>query len=182
MSATYRPDEALALLEKTPRALDALLRDLPDAWLTADEGPDTWSAIAVVGHLIDGEETDWIPRARHLLDHGESRAWEPFDRFAMFTRFAGWSMPRLLDRFAEIRAENLVTLASWKLTEADLDKTTLHPEFGRVTLGQHLATWVAHDLGHVAQVARVMARRYADDVGPWAKYLSIVRGRQGVTP
>jgi hypothetical protein len=174
----YRLDEAAALLGATPGLLDAWLRHLPEAWLTADEGPDTWSAIAVVGHLIHGEDADWIPRARHLLDHGESRPWEPFDRFAMFTKFEGWPMPRLLDRFAEARAAGLATLASWRLTDDDLARTTLHPEFGRVTLGQHLATWVAHDLSHVAQIARVMAGRYAPDAGPWAAYLPILGRRR----
>ncbi|HEX7879676.1 MAG TPA: DinB family protein [Candidatus Eisenbacteria bacterium] len=176
-TSNYRRDEAARLLEATPGLLDAWLRNLPESWLAANEGEGTWSPIDIVGHLIHGEEADWIPRARHLLDHGESKPWEPFDRFGMFTKFGGWSMPRLLDRFAEARAESLVMLTSWQLAEADLDRSTLHPEFGVVTLRQHLATWVAHDLNHVAQIARVMAGRYRGDAGPWSAYLPILKHR-----
>jgi len=174
---TYRLDEATTLLATTPALLDSWLRPLGDSWLTANEGPDTWSALDIVGHLIHGEETDWIPRVRHLLDHGETRPWEPFDRFGMFTKFKWWPTARLLDRLAEARAHSLATLAAWQLTEADLERTTLHPEFGRVTLRQHLATWVVHDLNHLAQMARVMAGRYRADTGPWVAYLPILAER-----
>jgi hypothetical protein len=163
MSA-YRLDEATALLERTPRILDAWLRGLPEPWLACDEGPETWSPRVVIGHLIHGEKTDWIPRARRILEHGESRAFEPFDRFAQLRDQAGRTLDAQLD---ELRA--------LKLTDADLARRGRHPALGAVTLGQLLATWVAHDLDHVQQIARVMAKRYASDVGPWAEYLRVVR-------
>lgn len=167
-------DQTLDLLERTPRILDALLRGTAPAWHAINEGPETWSAYDVVGHLIHGEETDWVPRARIILEHGSARAFEPFDRFAQFRRFAGWSLDRLLDRFAELRRDNLATVRGWRLTEAQLDLPGRHPELGAVDLRQLLATWAVHDLDHVAQVSRVMAKRYTDDVGVWRAYLSIL--------
>ena len=164
----------LDLLERTPAVLDRLLRGTAAAWHAGNEGPETWSAIEVVGHLVHGEETDWIPRARIILEHGPSQPFEPFDRVAMRTRFAGWPLDRLLDRFAELRRENLATLRAWQLTEAQLALPGRHPELGAVDLRQLLASWAVHDLGHVAQIARVMAKRYADAIGPWRTYLSIV--------
>ena len=166
--------EAIAVLERTPAVLDALLRDLPTAWTDADEGPDTWSPHAVVGHLIHGERTDWIARARIILEAGGSRAFEPFDRFA---QFAGPRRPlsELLDTFAALRADNLETVRGWDLVENDLAKRGLHPELGSCTLAELLATWTAHDLNHVVQVARVMAKRYTTAVGPWRAYLGVLR-------
>ena len=166
--------EALAVLSRTPATLDALLRGQPTAWLDATEGPATWSPRQVVGHLIHGEDTDWIPRARMILEHGESRTFEGFDREAMFTRFAGREFGELLDTFAERRAASLAALESLRLTSDSLERSGTHPEFGRVTLAQLLATWVAHDLGHVVQIARVMAKRYRGAVGPWTRYLSVM--------
>ncbi|HET7903854.1 MAG TPA: DinB family protein [Candidatus Eisenbacteria bacterium] len=170
----YRLDEAAAILSRTPGILRAWLSGLPDAWTTATEGPGTWSAFDVVGHLIHGERTDWLPRAEHLLEHGESLAFPVFDRTAMFDASKGKSLAQLLDTFDALRSANLALLRSKALTEADLDRRGRHPEFGPVTLRQHLATWVAHDLSHLAQIARVMAKRYEKEVGPWTAYLSIL--------
>lgn len=166
--------EALEILERTPAVVGSLLRGTSAGWHDASEGPDTWSAYDVVGHLIHGEETDWVPRARIILEHGAERPFEPFDRFAQFTRFAGWPLDRLLDRFAELRQANLETVKGWRLTDAQLALPGRHPELGAVTLQQLLATWVVHDLNHIAQIARVMARRYTEDVGAWRAYLSIL--------
>jgi hypothetical protein len=173
---TYRVDEALALLERTPSVLRAWLGGLPEAWTTATEGPGTWSAFDVVGHLIHGERTDWIPRAEWILARGESAPFEPFDREAMFEASKGKSLEDLLSTFATLRAENLARLRGLALTEADLDRRGLHPGLGTVTLRQHLATWAAHDMSHVAQIARVMAKRYGPDAGPWKQYLSVLGG------
>jgi hypothetical protein len=163
-----------AVLERTPATLRAMLGGLPLAWTHATEGPETWSPYVVVGHLIHGERTDWIPRARIILAQGPDRHFTPYDRFAQFRESQGKSLAELLDELARLRAENLETLAGWQLTEAQLALEGEHPEFGAVTLRQLLATWVAHDLGHVAQVARVMAKQYREAIGPWRAYLSIM--------
>lgn len=151
--------------------LDALLRGVPDAWARVTEGPGTWSPFDVVGHLIHGERTDWIPRVEHILAHGASRPFPPFDREAMFEASRGLSLDALLDQFIGLRAASLRRLAELSLADADLARGGLHPELGAVTLGQHLSTWVAHDLGHLAQVARTMGRSLRDAVGPWRLYL-----------
>ena len=177
MSAAFALGEALALLERTPPALDAWLRGAPEAWLDArTEGPESFSPRDVLGHLIGGERTDWIPRARIILQHGESRPFDPFDRFA-FKREAGKPIGSLLDEFARLRRDNLAALRDLQLAPADLDRRGRHPDasFGPVTLRQLLATWVVHDLSHLAQVARVMGKRYADDVGPWRAYLPMLK-------
>lgn len=168
-------NEAVAILARTPATLDALLRDLPHAWITATEGPDTWSPCDIVGHLIHGEFADWVPRARRILEHGETRAFDPFDRLAQFEESRGKSLAQLLDEFAARRAESLRALDRLQLTEADLDRRGRHPDFGAVTLRQLLSTWVAHDLDHVMQIARVLGRQYADEVGPWRAYLRVAR-------
>ena len=172
-------DEAVALLKRTPATLDALLRGLPDGWIVAHEGGDTWSPFDVVGHLIHGERTDWVPRARIVLEHGEARAFDKFDRFAQFAGSEGRTLVSLLDEFAMLRQNNLGVLAGLGLTDADLDRRGRHPELGVVTLRQLLATWVAHDLDHVMQISRILARQYADEVGPWRAYLRIISGAQG---
>jgi len=154
--------------------LDAWLRGLPNAWLHVTEGASTWSPFDVLGHLIHGEETDWIPRARIILGDATDKTFPPFERTAMFDASRGQSADALLDRFATLRAESLRELDGWALEEADLAHRGRHPAFGEVTLRQLLATWTAHDLGHLAQVARVMAKRYRDDVGPWREYLSVM--------
>jgi hypothetical protein len=164
----------VAVLERTPRALRALLGGLPDVWTAPNEGPGTFSALDNVGHLIHGELTDWIPRARLILARGADRRFPPVDRFAHYHESDGKTLAELLDEFARLRGENLATLAGWHLTDAELELEGEHPAFGRVTLRQLLATWVAHDLGHLAQTARVMAKQYRDAVGPWRAYLPIL--------
>lgn len=172
MQSLFHPGEALALLERTPPVLSVWLRDLPEPWLHADEGPDTWSPYLVVGHLIHGEKTDWVARAEQILSGGADRPFEPFDRFAMLgeTRPIG----DLLEEFAQRREENLERYRSWDLSEESLSRPGLHPELGPVTLRQLLATWVVHDEGHLAQIARVLSRRYAAEVGPWTEYLPVL--------
>ena len=166
--------EATAVLSRTPLVLEAWLRDLPEPWIRADEGPGTWSAFDVLGHLIHGERTDWIPRARIILARGDDRAFAPFDRFAQEHESRGCTLDDLLDEFARLRLANVGTLTELPLTAETLDWTGEHPEFGTVTLRQLLATWVAHDLGHLGQIARVQARRYTADVGPWRRYLRVI--------
>ena len=165
---------ALAVLERTPAAFRALLGGLPEAWTAPNEGPDTFSAFDNMGHLIHGERTDWIPRARIILEQGVNRRFEPYDRFAQYRESEGKSMPQLLVEFAQLRAGNLETLRGWRLTERELALEGEHPAFGPVTLRQLLATWVAHDLGHLAQTSRVMAKQYREAVGPWRAYLPVL--------
>jgi hypothetical protein len=165
---------ALEVLERTPATFRALLGDLSEAWTAPNEGPDTFSAFDNVGHLIHGERTDWIPRARIILAQGPNRRFEPFDRFAQYRESDGKSAAQLLDEFARLRAENLATLRGWQLSERELALEGEHPELGPVTLRQLLATWVAHDLGHLAQTARVMAKQYREAVGPWRAYLPVL--------
>lgn len=167
-------NDALAILERTPGTLRAWLAELPDGWLQADEGPDTFSPLEVLGHLVHGERTDWMARARIIVEVGPGRAFEPFDRFAQRRDFAGWSAGRLLDEFARLRETNLADLRALPVTEGALAREGTHPELGRVTLRELLATWVVHDLSHLAQIARVMAKRYGSDVGPWRAYLPIL--------
>lgn len=166
--------DATAVLERTPRTLRAMLEGLPQGWIDAVEAPGGWSPFVVVGHLIHGERTDWIPRARIVLEQGRARAFTPYDRFAQFEASRGKSLSDLLDEFGELRAENLSTLAGWRLTEEQLRLEGRHPDFGLVTLRQLLATWVGHDLGHIAQVARAMAKQYREEVGPWRAYLPVM--------
>lgn len=167
-------DLAIEVLERTPATIRALLEGLSEPWVRATEGPDTFSPFDVLGHLIDGEETDWIPRARIILAQGPSIRFESYDRFRHKTRNIGASLPSLLDEFATLRAANLKLLRSWKLTERQLDLPGEHPRLGRVTLRQLLAGWVPHDLGHVAQIARVMAKQYREEVGPWVPFLPVL--------
>jgi len=174
MPSVFDLSEAMAVLERTPAVLRAWLAGLPDAWLAADEGPDTFSPLEVLGHLVHGERTDWMARARSILEHGTSRPFEPFDRFAHRRDFAGWPAARLLDEMDRLRAANLAALRAQRITGADLDRAGQHPALGVVTLRALLATWVAHDLSHLGQIARVMAKRYRTDVGPWAAYLPVM--------
>ena len=177
MSKTeFNLDNAVAVLERTPATIRALLGGLSDTWITATEGEETWSPYDVIGHLIHGERTDWIPRTRHILS-GDKRPFAPFDRNAQFIESEGRTITELLSTFAELRRENVATLLSLNLTQADLEKEGQHPELGEVTLGQLLATWVVHDLDHVAQIARTMAKVYGESTGPWNAYLSILRDR-----
>jgi hypothetical protein len=165
------------VLARTPATLQALLADLPEPWIRGREGPDTFNPFDVVGHLIDGEETDWIPRAQIILARGPDPRFEPYDRFRHRARNARRSLAELLGEFARLRAGNLDLLRSWKLTDAELELTGIHPTFGPVTLRQLLAAWVVHDLGHVAQVTRVMAKQYRDAVGPWVPFLPVLMDR-----
>ena len=164
----------IAVLERTPHTLRAMLDGLPPTWTDATEGPETWSPYDIVGHLIHGERTDWIPRAQVILAQGPQRRFTPFDRTAQFRESEGKSLTDLLDELARLRTANLATLATWHLTDTQLALQGEHPEFGPVTLRQLLATWVAHDLGHVAQTARVMAKQYREAVGPWRVYLPVL--------
>jgi DinB family protein len=170
----FDSQDAIAVLERTPAALRGMLAGLPESWLLADEGPGTFSPRDVVGHLIHGEETDWIPRMRIILEHGESVPFTPFDRFAFRTASVGHTTDALLFRFAQLRADNLRALRALALDEAALARTGMHPGLGRVTLAQLFAAWVVHDLGHVKQIARAMARQYTAAVGPWREYLTIL--------
>jgi hypothetical protein len=166
--------EALEVLDRTPLTFRALLRGLPEVWTAPNEGPDTFSAADNLGHLIHGERTDWIPRARIILGEGSNKRFEPFDRVAHRLASEGKSVAELLDEFARLRSANVSILRGWRLSELELALEGEHPELGTVTLRQLLATWVAHDLGHLAQTARVMAKQYREAVGPWRRYLPVL--------
>jgi hypothetical protein len=167
--------ETTSLLARTPAVLDALLRDLPKAWTTTNEGESTWSAFDVVAHLIHGDRTDWMPRARMILKFGESRAFEPFDRLGQIKESRDKSLDQLLDEFARLRSESLRELRELNLRPKDLELRGLHPELGVVTLSQLLATWAVHDMTHLHQISRVMAHQYRDAVGPWSVYLGVLQ-------
>jgi hypothetical protein len=167
-------DATTEILERTPAVAEALLRGTRPSWHRLDEGPETWSPFDVVGHLIHADETNWIPRAKTILEHGEARAIDTFDRFGQFARYGEWALDDLLDRFAEVRRASLQTLRGWHLSDEQMALTGRHPELGTVTLGQLLSTWAVHDLAHVGQISRVMARGYTDEVGPWRRYLSVL--------
>jgi hypothetical protein len=179
ITRSFALDDAVALLARTPATLDTQLRGLPAWWTSANEGPETWSPFDVIGHLVHGEETDWIPRVKIILEHGEHRTFDTFNREAQFDASSPATMERRLDQFAALRRDNLRQLQALTLTETDLDRTGRHPAFGVVTLRQLLATWVAHDLDHVMQIARVLGRQYSNDVGPWRAYLRVISGQQG---
>lgn len=166
--------QTISLLARTPAALNALLRDLPDTWTQRNEGDKTWSAYDIVGHLIHGELTDWLPRARRILESGESKPFDRFDRFAQERESQGKSLGDLLDEFARLRAKNLDELRAMNLQPQDIEKRGRHPVLGVVTLSQLLATWPAHDLTHLHQLSRVMAYQYKQAVGPWTKFLGVM--------
>jgi len=171
----FELDKAREVLRRTPGTLNALLSDLPDDWVLANEGPETFSPYDVIGHLIEGEEHDWIPRARIILEQGEAQPFEKFDRFAMYEKSKGKSLRELLARFEEVRGESLRQLDELDLTPELLQKRGSHPALGVVTLSQLLSAWVVHDLGHIRQIVRVMAKQYREAIGPWTQYLSIVK-------
>ncbi|MEM1043622.1 MAG: DinB family protein [Bacteroidota bacterium] len=175
--STFDLDHGRDLLARTPATLGALLRDLPEPFVHADEGAGTWSPFDVVGHLIHGERTDWMVRARLILTDGGPHAFEPFDRFAQEEASRGKTLNELLDAFAALRAQNLRDFDALRLAEAGLDRQGHHPDLGTVTLRQLLATWTVHDLGHIAQINRAMAKVYRDAVGPWRAYLSVLDRR-----
>jgi hypothetical protein len=171
----FNLDETVAVLTRTPATLDALLRGQPESWVRSNEGKDTWSAFDIVGHLIVGERTDWMSRARIILESGEARPFDPFDRFAQSRESQNKSLEQLLDDFARLRRENLAALKMLNLQSEDLSQRGRHPALGVVTLQQLLATWAVHDLTHVHQLSRVMAHQYRDAVGPWSAYLGVLQ-------
>ncbi|HEY6268085.1 MAG TPA: DinB family protein [Candidatus Acidoferrum sp.] len=171
----FNLQQTIALLSRTPATLNALSRDLPEAWTLRNEGENTWSAFDVVAHLIYGERTDWMPRAKIILQFGESRAFEPFDRQGHVLESQGKSLAQLLDEFARLRSESLDRLRALNLQPEDLQRRGRHPAFGPVTLSQHLASWTAHDLTHLHQISRIMAHQYRQAVGPWRAYLGVLQ-------
>jgi hypothetical protein len=175
---TFSLSNCVDVLQRTPSLVEQLLRDLPDSLTRANEGPETFSPFDVVGHLIDGEETDWMTRARIILSNSDDKRFVPYDRFRHYARNKGRDLQSLLEEFARLREKNLAELRGWGLTEQQLDLTGVHPTFGNVTLRELLASWVVHDLGHIAQIARVMAKQYADDVGPWTPFLPVLTDRE----
>lgn len=168
-------EHSLQILEATPATLSSLLRHLSPEWTTANEGPETWSAYDVIGHLIHGEKTDWLARAEIILSNAPERAFKPFDRFAQFEESKGKTLHELLDDFKNIRKESIARLRSLHIEPEDLTRTAIHPTFGEVTLSQLLSTWVVHDLDHISQISRVMAKQYTEAVGPWIAFLKILR-------
>ena len=168
-------DTTITLLARTPAALDALLRGLPDAWTQSNEGENTWTVFDVVGHLNHGERTDWMPRVQRILEDGETRPFDPFDRFAQFRESKGQTLAQLLDEFTRLRADNLVQLRALDLQPADFTRRGRHPALGVVTLSELLSTWAAHDLTHLHQISRIMAHQSRDAVGPWSKFLGVLQ-------
>ncbi len=168
-------ESTISLLTRTPAAFDTLLRDLPETWTFRNEGENTWSAFDIVGHLIHGERTDWVPRARMILQFGETRTFEPFDRWGHMRECQGKSLGQLLDEFARLRTENLEGLRALNLRPEDLERRGRHPALGVVTLSELLATWAAHDLTHLHQISRVMAHQYREAVGPWGRFLGVMQ-------
>lgn len=177
MKSEFSLKQAVEILQNTPRVLRHLLTGLSDDWVFAREGGDTWSAFDIVGHLISGDRTDWVVRAQIISDHGISRPFDPYDRFSQFEDSKGKSLIDLLDEFDRTRPDAIQRLVSLIESEDDLDQTGVHPDFGEVTMRQLLASWVVHDLGHIAQISRVMAKRYSTDVGPWIEYLPVLSDR-----
>jgi hypothetical protein len=173
-SNEFNLTDAIAVLTRTPVTLDALLRGLPDIWVRSNEGQNTWSASDILGHLIFAERTDWLPRLRIILESGEARPFDPFDRFAQFNGTEHKSLEQLLDEFSLVRRENLAALESLKLADEDFSRRGRHPALGRVTLSELLATWAVHDLTHLHQLSRVMAHQYRDAVGPWSAFLGVL--------
>lgn len=169
--------EATAVLTRTPATLNALLRGMPNVWLRGNEGKETWNAFDILGHLIVGERTDWMPRVRIILENGEARPFDPFDRFAQLKESPGkpHQMDQLLDDFARLRGESLAALQALNLQKEDLARRGRHPALGVVTLGELLATWAVHDLTHIHQLSRVLAHQYRDAVGPWSAYLGVLK-------
>jgi hypothetical protein len=165
----------ISLLSRTPAVLNTLLGDLPETWTLRNEGDNTWSAFDIVGHLIHGERTDWMPRTRTILQSGEAQTFEPFDRWGHVRESQGKSLGQLLEEFAGLRSGNLSELRAMNLRQEDLERRGRHPALGVVTLSELLATWAAHDLTHLHQISRVMAHQYREAVGPWSAYLGVLR-------
>lgn len=174
-TVTYNLDDSIALLARTPAALNALLRGLPDVWTLTNEGEGTWTVRDVVAHLIFADRTDWMPRARHILEFGESEPFPPFRRTGYILESEGKSLTELLDDLARVRADSLVALGILRLTPEDLARRGRHPALGSATLSELLATWTAHDLTHLHQIARIMAHQYREAVGSWVQYLGVLQ-------
>lgn len=172
---TFELNKAIEVLTQTPNTLKVMLSGLSDEWIYATEGENTWNAFDIVGHLIHGEKTDWIPRLEIILSAPNEQVFEPFDRFAQFQNSDGKNLPQLLAEFTELRALNIDKLKAKGITHLDLQKTAIHPALGKVTLSQLLSTWVVHDLNHIGQISRVLSKQYKDEVGPWIQYLRILR-------
>ena len=172
---TFDLNHSINLLSRTPETLRMLLQGLPDDFVRSNEGENTWSPYEVLGHLIHGENTDWIPRARIILSDQEDKTFEPYDRFAQQRADQTRSIDVLLDEFADLRAKNLEELKAMGIDDAQLNQRGIHPALGPATLRELLATWTTHDLGHIAQITRVMAKQYKDEVGPWAAYLGVLK-------
>ena len=170
----YTVTQALEILERTPAVCATLLSGLSDDWVMNNEGPETFSPFDVMGHLIHGEKTDWATRARMILEFGNTKTFVPWNRFAQYEESKGKSLQQLLDEFAVVRKENVDWLISHQLTETELDKTGMHPKLGEVTLRNLLSTWVVHDLTHIAQITRVMAKQYRENMGPWPEFFRIL--------
>jgi uncharacterized damage-inducible protein DinB len=170
----YDLDQSIEILSRTPATLDSLLRGAPDDWTMVNNGGKSWSAWAVVGHMVSNEEDNWIARARFILENGDTRAFEPFDREGMFEKYEGTALPDLLDKFRALRTTNLETLRGMNLTADNLQSPGLHPTLGKVTLSQLLSTWVAHDMNHMGQIVETLSRHYKEAVGPWIQYLAIL--------
>ncbi len=170
----YKFEKAIEILERTPKVLRTLLSSLSGEWTNGNEGTDTWSAYDIVGHLIHGEKTDWITRIKIILSDSPDKMFPKFDRLAQFRESEGKSLSQLLDEFEQLRTENLRAFRGFKLTTGDLPKEAIHPTFGKVTLSQLLSTWVVHDLNHLAQIQRVMAKQYMEAVGPWVAFLPVL--------
>ena len=170
----YSVEKSIEILETTPAVLKALLSGIHEDWLMNNEGPETFSPYDVIGHLIYGEKTDWVPRAKIILEFGLSKPFTPWDRFAQYEESEGKTLQQLLDEFEIVRGENMIWFKSLSLTEADLDKKGMHPQLQEVTLRNLLATWVVHDLTHIAQITRVMAKQYKEDMGPWPEFFRIL--------
>ncbi|CAN5727958.1 hypothetical protein BH20ACI4_BH20ACI4_06830 [soil metagenome] len=170
----FKLDDSIKILDKTPDVLKTLLSNLPESWIKTNEGGDSWSAFDIVGHLVHGEKTDWISRAEIILEHGKAKPFTPFDRFAQFEDAEGKNFDELLDEFRNLRNQNLITLNGLNLQDDDLKREGVHPELGIVTLEQLLATWVVHDLGHIRQITRILAKNYKEEIGAWRQYLPVV--------
>lgn len=173
----YSIDKALEILDRTPRTLQTLLEDISEDWTHNNEGGESWSPYDILGHLIHGEKTDWISRIKITLAEEGNKTYHPFDRFAQFEESKGKSISDLFEEFSALREKNIEVLKSMNISESDFEKGAIHPSLGRVKLKQLMATWVVHDLGHIAQISRVMAKQYTDEVGPWRDYLSVLKDR-----
>lgn len=171
----FELQEAVSILRQTPATLRSLLVELPERWVESSGDRSNWHPYDILGHLIHGERADWIPRARIILEQGTERAFDPFDREAMFDASRGKDLDTLLTEFGALRKSNLEILDSWHLSESDFEKEGIHPDFGPVTLGQLLSTWAVHDLNHIFQITRVIACNYREEVGPWIKHLAVLQ-------